>query len=507
MTSSAGTDVHRTRGRTSAPKLRWWLALLGLLAVACGPSSRGAEITGSHGGLAEGAGAVRAALPGTPEGPSAVAAASAPTGPDEPAAAPRRENGLELRYWIDAARPPTSLVLHILPDGTAELFLGTSPLPVQTDVLGQFRAPVPAELLARIDRHVQDHSLTERSGGETATAEGSGAIAIASGSRSAVLGLATADQDVGELRSLLDQVVAAVARHPFRAVRLALTGRRDGANLVPELALEHVGSEPVSIQLCGLAPPGMCGDAEVVARAGATTIGTSRLDGQALSAEARDGAVPADAFALGPGRPVRLSLPAITVPGNVTSPLQLTARLNLWFAGPGPSRRSAVLEATWPSGAATVATAEPVTAPPAPVRAWLSTDTATTKLGAPVFVTVTIDNASAAPVTICGRLLVNRPTAIESIRDLSFSVEGPPGYQNSVGFAVKAGPCLARDLVTLPPGGRHARRVELSRYESLDLAGDYRLRATFHSARPTDVSRPDVWQGDVQSSAMTIRRQ
>jgi hypothetical protein len=358
------SDGRRAGGGSDRARRCLLLALVGALAVACEPSSGATGIRGSHGRPSDGSGSAPATLPGTPDGPAAGGSASASVGASDGSSAPVRQGTFDLRYWIDAARPPTSLVLHILPNGTAELYLGTSPLPVQTDVLGQFRAPVPADLLARIDRHVQEHNLADGDRGESATAEGSGAITLANGPRRSILGLASADDDIQTLRTMLDDVLASVAKHPFRGVRLAVTGSRDGTNLVPELSLEHVGSEPVAILLCEAAPSVMCTSPVVTARAGAAEIGASRLEGQALTALVKSGELPAGAFPLAPGRSVRLRMPAIPVPSNVVGPVELVAKLNLWFAGPGLDRRSGVLEAAWPSGTAATAAPGPTPVPP-----------------------------------------------------------------------------------------------------------------------------------------------
>lgn len=263
-----------------------------------------------------------------------------------PVAAPSA--GLDLLYQIDAARPRTSLSLHVSPTGEAELTLRTSPLPVPTAVLGRFRATLPASTWQRIEQHVSHADLLRGDRGESATAEGSGSIVLSSGSRRAALGLATSDASVLALRAMLDGTLTALARHPVAGVRLRVEARRAGGSLVPSVVLEHVGDEPVDLVLCDTASAGFCASASVRVLAGAREIGATSLPAAQMVAAARAGTIPGGRFSFVAGHDIRLELPRVAVPADATPSLRAT--LGLWFAGPGLARSFVRLEG---SGGAT----------------------------------------------------------------------------------------------------------------------------------------------------------
>lgn len=261
---------------------------------------------------------------------------------DGAAGAPR--SGLDLVYGIQAARPPTQLSLHIRPSGEAELTLGTSPLPVPTPVLGRFRATLRPSVWQRIEAHVADEDLLDADRGETATAEGSGSIVLTSGGRRAVLGLATNDAPVLELRRLLDETLPSLAAHAVAAVRLRVEGRRDGTSLVSTIVLLHVGDEPLDLVLCDPDDTMFCAVPSVGVRIGEREVGTATLGRDQMLVAARQGAFPAGRFSFAMGHDIRIPLPPVTVPAG--SAPTLNATVGLWFAGPGRARSFVRLESS-----------------------------------------------------------------------------------------------------------------------------------------------------------------
>ena len=301
---------------------RWLATLSLLLAGACGQPSRPAQRSAQDGAA------------GLPE------ARGQPESTDGAAGAPG--SGLDLVYGIDAARPPTQLSLHIRSSGEAVLTLGTSPLPVPTPVLGRFRAQLPPATWQRIEAHVAAEDLLDADRGETATAEGSGSIVLTSGGRRVVLGLATNDAPILELRRLLDETLPSLAAHPVAAVRLGAEARRDGASLVPTIVLQHVGDEPLDLVLCDPDDTVFCAVPSVSVRIGEREVGTATLGRDQMVAAARQGAFPAGRFSFATGRDIRIPLPPVTVPAGAAPTLNAT--LGLWFAGPGRARSYVRLE-------------------------------------------------------------------------------------------------------------------------------------------------------------------
>ncbi len=140
---------------------------------------------------------------------------------------------VDIAYGVDAARPRTSFDLHVPPTGDAELYLGAPVGAEEADTLGYFGAPVPTETRATLAQLVASGSLLSRSGGPSATAEGSGFLRLTSGSAKSELSLVAPDEGTNALRTKLDQLLVEVAHHPLRALRMTLAVTREGETLRP----------------------------------------------------------------------------------------------------------------------------------------------------------------------------------------------------------------------------------------------------------------------------------
>lgn len=123
----------------------------------------------------------------------------------------------------------------------------------------------------------------------------------------------------------------------------------------------------------------------------------------------------------------------------------------------------------------------------------------------PVNLTLHLLNNSETAVTINGRLLVNLATSPKGLRDVTLNVTGPVGYENGAVFQVNAGLPALRDVVTLSPGEEKNRLMDLTNYESLDVAGMYTVTAVYQSELP--ITGADVWQGTLESTPIVITRQ
>jgi len=122
----------------------------------------------------------------------------------------------------------------------------------------------------------------------------------------------------------------------------------------------------------------------------------------------------------------------------------------------------------------------------------------------PILVTVSLENVGSKTLTVNGRLLLNHASAPEFARDLHFDITGPENYSNRNLFRVNAGAPGAADLVELAPGEMHQRTIELTRFHSLHLSGQYTLVAHYLSAVP--VAGFNVWQGSLQSDSLSLER-
>lgn len=244
--------------------------------------------------------------------------------------------GLEIRYGIDAARPATKFTLIIPPSGDAELLL-LQPLGPRPSPLGRFRGPLAAGKRAELERFVRDHDLLDADPGNSATAEGSGSISLATPERRVGLGLASGDPARNELREKLDRIVLELIAHPLAAVRTDLRAEQTPAGLVPVVSLVHVGSEPLELVLV---------ERDLVVQLVATVkppAGPARelvLAEKDVRGRVTAGKLASGIMRLSPGEHIDLPLSATVEPGS-----RVEVRGHCWYPGEGLSRLSLALHA------------------------------------------------------------------------------------------------------------------------------------------------------------------
>jgi len=241
---------------------------------------------------------------------------------------------MEIRYGVEAARPATHFALTVPPSGDAELLL-LQPWASTPSPLGRFRGPIAADTRAELERFVRDHDLLDADPGETATAEGSGSISLATPERRVVLGLASADPALSELRSKLDRVVVELIAHPVGAFRTELAAEPTAGGLVPILSLVHVGIEPLELVLV---------ERDMVVSLVAT-VKPPNGPGRELVLEPKNvrelvtaGKLASGITRLSPGRRIDLPLGSAVEPGS-----HVSVRGACWYPGEGLSRSSVAL--------------------------------------------------------------------------------------------------------------------------------------------------------------------
>lgn len=124
----------------------------------------------------------------------------------------------------------------------------------------------------------------------------------------------------------------------------------------------------------------------------------------------------------------------------------------------------------------------------------------------PVIAYVVLRNRSNQPLTVNGRLLLNKPFAPESMRDISFTINGPPDYFSLVRFNINAGPAEANHFVEIKPGEALERTYTLTKYYSLHEPGIYKIKATYLNTTAHDVLGRQAWIGRVDSPWVTLER-
>src|SRR4051794_1329249 len=92
-------------------------------------------------------------------------------------------------------------------------------------------------------------------------------------------------------------------------------------------------------------------------------------------------------------------------------------------------------------------------------------------LSEPVILELLLTNRSPAPFSVNRRLLLNHPSAPETVCDVAVEVLGPSGSVTLRDSSVNAGARTAADYVELAPGSTLAATIEPTFVESLHMPG------------------------------------
>jgi hypothetical protein len=132
---------------------------------------------------------------------------------------------------------------------------------------------------------------------------------------------------------------------------------------------------------------------------------------------------------------------------------------------------------------------------------------AASSVGAPVEVTLRVENVSSDPLLVNSRLALHAAHAPAPFREISFEIEGPDGKARPFTSRVNRRHANESDLKELAPGASLEERYEISRYYDLGATGTYRLRAVYSTSPISDVSGRPVWSGTARSepAAFTLR--
>jgi hypothetical protein len=124
-------------------------------------------------------------------------------------------------------------------------------------------------------------------------------------------------------------------------------------------------------------------------------------------------------------------------------------------------------------------------------------------IGEDVTVTVALVNRDSVPVLVNRRLL---PAASSVVGEIHMEVTGPPGYVNRKVAQVNAGRPGLDDFAELAPGEAAERTFPLTRFHSLQIPGEYAVRATYSNRTVPDGLAGEPWTGELTSERATLRR-
>jgi hypothetical protein len=124
------------------------------------------------------------------------------------------------------------------------------------------------------------------------------------------------------------------------------------------------------------------------------------------------------------------------------------------------------------------------------------------RVSAPVEALVTLRNQDDQPVLVNRRMLFSTPRNLEREREVTFDIEGPPGYVNTRVVHVHARRPADEHFVLLQPGESVERMYNLAEYNSMHEPGFYVIRASYTNVHhPT---RGRAWTGSIESESVQL---
>ncbi len=129
-----------------------------------------------------------------------------------------------------------------------------------------------------------------------------------------------------------------------------------------------------------------------------------------------------------------------------------------------------------------------------------------THLGDTVSLDVVLRNAGNVTLPVNGRLLLNSERSPESCRELFLQILGPPGYFNLIKFNIRSGPPTREFFANFGPSEEIRKSYEITKINSLHLAGEYRIRFVYSNVHGYEVAGKKAWTGTLQSNEITILR-
>jgi hypothetical protein len=141
-----------------------------------------------------------------------------------------------------------------------------------------------------------------------------------------------------------------------------------------------------------------------------------------------------------------------------------------------------------------------------PIEVRIEVSPAISCVGDPLKLDVTVRNRSATEIGVNARLLLNRPDTPPTFGEIYLSVEGPPGYENTVFYNVRTGPPDTKHFALLAPNEMITKEYRLQQFESLDMPGSYRLWVTYRNTVRSSIRGVRLSVGSVSSNPIDVIR-
>lgn len=266
--------------------------------------------------------------------------------------------GAAVTYTAYASgRVHVDLKLVIMPDGQAELELGSSASlrPEPADTVGYFAGSVPQEeivaLLAYIDQHQLGAGSTQPPPPSSPEMVSRSLTVTREGKQTQVsLDIPDPEGVVDGLEQQLMQIANRLVAQPQRAVRLTLSLAAERSKVKPLATLTNVGSEPLELVLYEKQEGRIFAARTLVLNSTSlpsggtmwTQLDAAELEPRQLEALVRKDALPRGAQSMKPGQSYTFELPTVSRPSGAPE-AQIVGVIEFWLSGPGPARRLATL--------------------------------------------------------------------------------------------------------------------------------------------------------------------
>jgi hypothetical protein len=127
-------------------------------------------------------------------------------------------------------------------------------------------------------------------------------------------------------------------------------------------------------------------------------------------------------------------------------------------------------------------------------------------VGEDVPISIALANRDSVPLIVNRRLLIAPPSTPKPFREVTFEVQGPPGYVNRKVVQVNSGRPRPEDFAELPAGDTLYKDFELTRMHSMHLPGEYAVRATYTNTTEPEGFQPRPWIGTIMSGWTVVER-
>jgi hypothetical protein len=213
-------------------------------------------------------------------------------------------------------------LLHVAPEGSAELYLGTSwslPGTGPLDTVGFFARKIEPTELETLHRALEASGIFDRPEAPVAPAVADSVIrslAVERAGQTAELTIpGEADPGIVEVEAALQGLMAGVYASPARAARLEVESDRRGGAIRALLRLANPGAKALPVLLSDPDDPshGLLATVSVVTAMG-EVMANEAFTAEDVARAAPPGSVPSGATELEPGAAMELPLPEVKVP-------------------------------------------------------------------------------------------------------------------------------------------------------------------------------------------------